>query len=118
MHCTSCRICAGCPCPWECALEGPLCLSESVSTVSQSEQINAIANLLSQLIQRNRAELRAGKSFESNDKAGRGLVRSLLWAGWMSMVLIGGCTTPPPTQSQPIEPLPTEPVEFDEQVML
>ena len=58
---SSCKICSSCPFPWECALAGPLCLSESVSTVPQAEQINAVATLLSQLIQRNRAELRAAK---------------------------------------------------------
>ena len=61
MNCTSCKICSSCPFPWECALAGPLCLSESVSTVPQAEQINAVATLLSQLIQRNRADLRAAK---------------------------------------------------------
>ena len=58
---SSCNICSGCPFPWECALEGPLCVSENVSTAPQADQINAVANLLSQLIQRNRAELRAAK---------------------------------------------------------
>ena len=35
-------------------------------------------------------------------------------AGVLALLLIGGCRAPAPTQSQPIEPLPTEPVEFDE----
>lgn len=60
-HHSSRKICAGCPFPWECALEGPLCVSASVSTVPQAERIEAVANLLSQLIQRNRAELRTAK---------------------------------------------------------
>ena len=34
-------------------------------------------------------------------------------AGVLALILATGCTSPPPTQSQPVEPLPTEPVEFD-----
>ena len=39
-----------------------------------------------------------------------------IWAvaGVLALLLMSGCTAPAPTQSQPIEPLPTEPVEFDE----
>ena len=35
-------------------------------------------------------------------------------AGLLALILVSGCAMPAPTQSQPIGPLPTEPVEFDE----
>ena len=73
---SSSRLGFGCPCLWECALEGPLWLSVAPPAVTH-QQIGAVAGVL-------------------------------------ALLLTSGCTRPVPTQSQPIEPLPTEPVEFDE----